>query len=122
MDEKNVIKMMEVRSSSGDLLCSIKIKGIRIIPKEDNDNSFSNNSSVDEGNDSINDDLMTSAQKRYLFRLLAERGIGKEKAHAYLKNMFIVEDLKNVKKVVASQAIEKLLAEQKGVDNNKSSE
>lgn len=122
MNEKNVIKMMEVRSSSGVLLCSIKIKGIRIIPKEDNENSFSNNSSVDEDNDSINDDQMTAAQKRYLFRLLAERGMDKEKAHAYLKNMFIVEDLKTVTKVEASQAIEKLLAEKKEVDNNKSSE
>ena len=122
MNEKNIIKLMEVRSSSGVLLCSIKIKGIRIIPKEDNENSFSNNSSVDEDNDSINDDQMTAAQKRYLFRLLAERGMDKEKAHAYLKNMFIVEDLKTVTKVEASQAIEKLLAEKKEVDNNKSSE
>lgn len=66
-----------------------------------------------------NDDLMTDAQKRYLFRLLADQGIEGDKAYDYLKNLFQVEVLKDVPKSEASRAIENLL--EKGGAKNGSS-
>jgi hypothetical protein len=59
--------------------------------------------------------FMTDAQKRYLFRILADQGKEGEEAHEYLKNkIFQVGSLKEVTKLEASQAIERLLAESKG--------
>jgi hypothetical protein len=58
--------------------------------------------------------FMTDAQKRYLFRILADQGKEGEAAHEYLKDHFQVNSLKEVTKLEASQAIERLLAESKG--------
>ena len=60
---------------------------------------------------------MTYAQKRYLFRILAEHGIEGEKAHEKLKELFQVDSLKEVSKLEASKMIEQLLEERKGGDN-----
>ncbi len=57
---------------------------------------------------------MTEAQKRFLFRLLAERGIEGDKAYEHLKKLFEVEALKNVSKLEASRRIESLLEDAKG--------
>jgi len=38
--------------------------------------------------------LMTNAQKRFLFRILAEQGMEGEKAHKHLKGLFQVNSLK----------------------------
>jgi len=54
---------------------------------------------------------MTDAQKRYLFRILAERGIEEDQAHQHLKELFGVDSLKDVSKHEASKAIENLLNE-----------
>ena len=43
-----------------------------------------------------NDDRMTHAQKRFLFRLLADRGIEGEAAYRHLKETFGVHSLKRV--------------------------
>jgi hypothetical protein len=58
--------------------------------------------------------LMTDAQKRYLFRILAERGIEGDKAYDRLKEIFQVDALKEITKMEASRAIESLLNEGKG--------
>ena len=58
--------------------------------------------------------LMTSAQKRYLFRILAERGTEGDEAHEHLKSLFQVDSLKDVTKLEASKMIEQLLEEAKG--------
>ena len=58
--------------------------------------------------------MMSDAQKRYLFRLLADQGKDGEEAHEYLKKLFGVSSLKEVTKLEASQMIERFLAEQKG--------
>lgn len=63
---------------------------------------------------SKNDDLMTDAQKRYLFRILAGNGLEADEAHEKLKELFQVDSLKDVTKVETSNAIEKLLEESKG--------
>jgi hypothetical protein len=53
--------------------------------------------------------MMTDAQKRFLFRILADRGIEGDQALAHLKKLFGVEVLKDVSKLEASRGIEKLL-------------
>ena len=60
---------------------------------------------------------MTDAQKRYLFRILAERGIEGDKAYAYLKETFQVDALKEVTKLEASRMIEQLLNQGNGGKN-----
>ncbi len=58
--------------------------------------------------------MMTDAQKRYLFRLLADRGIEEDKAHERLKELLHVDSLIEATKTEASKAIECLLEENKG--------
>jgi hypothetical protein len=58
--------------------------------------------------------LMTDAQKRYLFRILADQGKEGEAAHEYLKKHFQVTSLQEVAKAEASDAIEHLLKGSKG--------
>jgi hypothetical protein len=60
---------------------------------------------------------MTDAQKRYLFRILAERGIDGDKAYSRLKEIFQVDALKEITKMEASRAIERLLSEGKGASD-----
>ena len=55
------------------------------------------------------DDPMTESQRRYLFRLLAERGVTGDEAHDYLKRTFGVESLKDVSKADASTLIDHIL-------------
>ena len=57
---------------------------------------------------------MTDAQKRYLFRLMADKGIEGDKAHQRLRELFQVDSLKEVSKLEASKMIERLLEEGKG--------
>lgn len=57
---------------------------------------------------------MTDAQKRYLFRILADQGIEGTKASERLKQLFQVTALKEITKLEASQMIERLLEEVKG--------
>ncbi|MBP6965783.1 MAG: hypothetical protein KBC96_15420 [Armatimonadetes bacterium] len=54
---------------------------------------------------------MTEAQRRYLFRLLASRGLSNDEAHAYLKERFEVASLASVTKDQATRAIDELLKE-----------
>ena len=60
---------------------------------------------------------MTDAQKRYLFRILAERGIEGDQAYNRLKEIFQVDALKEITKMEASRAIERLLSEGKGASD-----
>jgi len=61
--------------------------------------------------------MMTDAQKRYLFRILAERGIEGDKAYDHLKELFQVDTLKEITKMEASKAIESLLGQGNGGKN-----
>jgi len=54
---------------------------------------------------------MTEAQRRYLFRLLADRGIEDDEAHQHLKELFGVVSLKDVTKEDASAAIDQMVRE-----------
>ena len=61
---------------------------------------------------------MTDAQKRYLFRLLADQGIEGDKAHERLLELFQVDSLKEVTKLEASKMIERLIGEAKGGESD----
>ncbi len=55
--------------------------------------------------------LMTEAQRRYLFRILAGQGLQSDAAHEYLQDYLGVASLKEVTKLQATQAIDRLLKE-----------
>lgn len=65
---------------------------------------------------------MTDAQKRYIFRLLADKKLEGEKAHTHLMNLLDVQSLKEITKFDASRVIEKLLEPVKGGGGNGSPE
>jgi hypothetical protein len=57
--------------------------------------------------------LMSEAQRRYLFRLLAGQGVQGEAALQYLKGHFGVEELGEVSKAAATALIDELVGEPK---------
>ena len=61
------------------------------------------------GNGNGNGALMTEAQRRYLFRILAGQGMDNLAALDYLKEYFEVRDLSSVTKAAATTAIDDLL-------------
>ena len=52
---------------------------------------------------------MTDAQKRYIFRLLADREIEGETAYQHLKEHFGVGSIKEISKLEASQLIDRMV-------------
>jgi len=66
-------------------------------------------------------DSMTYPQKKFLFRILAGQGIEGDQAQNRLKELFKVENLKDVGKMEASRMIERLLKETKGDNGHGSS-
>jgi hypothetical protein len=54
---------------------------------------------------------MTQAQRRYLFRILAGRGLQGDEAHAHLRELFGVGSLDVVSKREATHVIDQLLQE-----------
>ena len=62
----------------------------------------------DNGNGAAN--LMTEKQRRYLFRLLAERNVNGKEAETYLKGALRVRDLNQAQKKAASELIERFMA------------
>ena len=107
-------KIIEIRDSNERLLLSFLVTET---PFQETSKETKNNQTAPKENENplAQDAFMTDAQKRYLFRILAEQGKEGEEAHEYLKNkIFQVNSLKEVTKLEASQAIERLLSEQKG--------
>jgi hypothetical protein len=112
-------KYIDVKTADGKLLLSL-----RLYDEETNGSSnrvASGNHANGEdckncnGNGSANgskDSLaMSEAQKRYLFRILAERGFEGDDAHRHLKERFGANTLADVSKREASSMIEQLLEE-----------
>lgn len=56
-----------------------------------------------------NGEMMTESQRRYLFRLLAEKGIEGDEAHSTLIQILNVSDLNTVTKSQASKLIEEMV-------------
>ena len=116
---KNKVKCIELRTNEGKVILSLYLYE-KEIPLEDNlEASVNEKTDVkkeesQKGNPKEDDSLMTDAQKRYLFRILAGNGLEADEAHEKLKEIFQVDSLKDVTKVEASNVIEKLLEESKG--------
>jgi hypothetical protein len=82
-------------------------------PKPDANNAKSQNN----GSSSENPP-MTDAQKRFLFRIMAEKGYENDQGYAKLKELFQVDSLREVTKFEASKMIERLLEESKGKNHD----
>ncbi len=129
MSKEKDCRILEVRTGSGQLLFSLwLIEKKEAYPepskpeekpaKEKGGNGKKEEGKKGEGkkepNAGTNDSMMTDAQKRYLFRILAEQGFEGEKAHEELKKAIGVDSLKKVTKFDASREIERRLEELKG--------
>jgi hypothetical protein len=111
-------KRIEVRSSDGNLMFSLRIcdetRGAnneanaspRRAAQASNPRSRNGNGT---GNGHQDTDAISDAQKRYLFRILADQSLEGDQALSHLKERLGVEDLSNVTKREASALIEELL-------------
>ena len=72
-------------------------------------NTKRQNDNGQDGNGQQDADGMSDAQKRYLFRILADQGLEGDAALAHLKERLGVETLSNATKREASALIEELL-------------
>jgi len=114
MEEK--ARRIELRTGEGEVILSL----ILIEKEVSTENDLNNESTSDQGGKEgkgpppSNDSAMTEAQRRYLFRILAEHGIQGEMAHQELKNAFRVNALAEVGKFEASKMIERLLVDGTG--------
>jgi len=110
-------KCIEVRSADGQLIFTLRLydeaqgQGANAKSPAGRNGRQANNqrSQGQDGNDDKDGDAMTDAQKRYLFRILADQGTEGEQALSYLKERFGVDVLTNVSKREASGLIEELL-------------
>jgi hypothetical protein len=69
-------------------------------------------------NPSTQSDLMTEAQKKYLFRIYADKGIEGDDAYDQIKKLFGVDNLGEITKFDASKAIDRLVKAPKGGNGN----
>jgi hypothetical protein len=105
-------KCIEVRTGDGKVIFSLYFHEKEM---EDTPKAQVNQQDPKKEKDLPNDEpKMTDAQKRFLFRILADQGTEGDKAHEKLKELFQVDSLKEVSKLEASRMIERLLAENKG--------
>jgi hypothetical protein len=115
------VKSLELRTAEGKLIVSLYLVE-KEVDSEGKKNPEGNKRpeskpEKNQGNGSPNSETMTEAQRRYLFRILAEQGIEGDAAFERLKSLFDVSVLKEVSKRDASKMIERLLEEQGGVSD-----
>ncbi len=77
-----------------------------------------NNAKPQNNGSSSENPPMTDAQKRFLFRIMAEKGYENDQGYAKLKELFQVDSLREVTKFEASKMIERLLEESKGKNHD----
>jgi hypothetical protein len=125
-------KRIEVRSANGTLMLSLRIcdetrgagneanasprraaqaSNSRSRNGSRNSNGNGNENGNGNGNGHQDADAISDAQKRYLFRILADQGLEGDQALSHLKERFGVEGLSNVTKREASDLIEELLGD-----------
>jgi hypothetical protein len=111
-------RCFELRTGEGQVIFSFNLVEKEIAPGNEakTPQSLDQGGSGDKKNkeqssSGNSDSCMTEAQKRFLFRILAEHGIQGEIAHQELKNAFRVNFLTEVGKFEASKMIERLLGE-----------
>ncbi len=107
-------RRIELRTGEGEVILSLYL----VEQEASQENNPTSESTVEQGKKGkeppSNDSVMTEAQRRYLFRILADHGIQGEVAHQELKNSFRVNALSEVGKFEASKMIERLLGEGMG--------
>ena len=118
---KNKVKCVELRTVDGKVILVLYLYEKEII-LEDNPKTTAEKPEAKKEEPKASapeekEPIMTQAQKRYLFRILAEQGIEGDEAYQYLRDFFQVDSLKEVTKLEASKAIEHLIAEGKGGKN-----
>jgi len=116
---KDKVRCIELRTNEGKVILSLYLYDKEIEIKDSQKVSATNKAEAKKGKNQVesfqNDEsLMTDAQKRYLFRILAGNGLEADEAHQQLKDLFQVDSLKEITKIEASRMIEKLLEESKG--------
>jgi hypothetical protein len=112
--ERQLEKLLEIRNKKGEILWSVWLtpNQARDIRDTINEKEKNGDQMKEAGQGSgPNDDSMTDAQRRYLFRLLADRGIEGEAAYRHLKEAFSVKSLSEITKYDASRAIDRMLNE-----------
>lgn len=114
---KSKVKCLELRTPDGKVILVLYLYEKEIGSKDNPEvvqDQKTKQPKAQAGSRKSEDSLMTAAQKRYLFRILADKGIEGDKAHEHLKDLFQVDSLKEVTKLEASKMIERLLEEAKG--------
>lgn len=108
-------EIVEIRNQKGEIIWSVwltsnQARDIRErIHEQEELGGQSHEGGEAEQVPGANDDPMTDAQKRYIFRILAGRGIEGEAAYLHLKKEFGVDSLKEITKFDASRAIDQML-------------
>jgi hypothetical protein len=115
-------RCLELRTADGKVILVLYLTEKEIVLEDDQKQPAQKQPETEkekpkENNPQNQEPTMTSAQKRYLFRLLAERGMEGDKAYERLKELFQVDSLKEVSKLEASKAIEHLLGKGKEADD-----
>lgn len=123
-------RCIEVRTREGQTIFSLYLYDTQIASEDNPKKQLSQKQETkpetdkkkerDNGQQGDNQDepRMTDAQKRYLFRILADRQIEGDQAYNHLKDLFKVDNLHEVTRTEASRAIENLLAEGNGGAQN----
>jgi len=121
---KKKARCIEVRTRDGKVILSLYIYDKEITLEDNLEASVDQKpetrkrkSQVDSAQ--TDEALMTEAQKRYLFRILAGKGLERDDAHEQLKDLFQVDSLREVTKIEASKMIERLLEEAKGNEDDR---
>ena len=104
MEEKE--RLIQVRTADGKPILNLRLIETQAIEQE---STQVKDSTSQPGAATADRSSMTDAQKRYLFRIMAEQGMEGDKAHEHLKALFGVDSLQDVGKAEASRMIEHLL-------------
>ena len=107
-------KHLEIRSPKGELLATLHITEVE--EKNSSLQPSSNGSErKEQPSNAYGGNKMSDPQKRYLFRILAQRGMDKEESHSFLKQRLNVASLIDASKNDARKLIETLLEEDKAI-------
>ncbi len=112
-------RVIELRTGEGKLILSLYLVESDVEPGTRTEGPARNpetkpEKKTESNRGNGNDELMSEAQRRYLFRILADQGIEGENAYAHLKNLFNVSNIKEASKQEASRAISQLLEQSQG--------
>ena len=110
---KTKVKCLDLRTVDGKVILVLYLYEKEIV-LEDNQEAPAEKPEAKKDkpkNGNGDEPAMTDAQKRYLFRILADRGCEGDNALRRLKERFGVENLTDVSKREASTMIEQLLEE-----------